>query len=197
MAKSSSYRTGQVLKSSAKGKRAAADRVAEKSSSFDPYAHSVSSRAPRETFEVERVHARSGKFSGKGSKPDARRDAERTLVRLSPGVSIEIADRADVVAKALGSRAKLAQVLKVSASQPTRWIKGEEAPNSENTRTIVDLEHVVTRARLLWGDDEVVNAWLTGRNGFLDGARPIDVIGTQGSGPVIDALDQSTAGAFA
>jgi uncharacterized protein (DUF2384 family) len=113
------------------------------------------------------------------------------------GADLEIANRADVVAKALGSRAKLANLLKVSASQPTRWIKGQETPNSENTRAIVDLEHVVIRARLLWGDDEVVNAWLTGRNGFLDGARPIDVIATQGSGPAIDALDQATAGAFA
>ncbi|WP_334151142.1 antitoxin Xre/MbcA/ParS toxin-binding domain-containing protein [Microbacterium sp.] len=112
-------------------------------------------------------------------------------------MDLEIANRANVVAKVLGSRAKLANILKVSTSQPTRWIKGQESPNSENTRAIVDLEHVVIRARLLWGDDEVVNAWLTGRNGFLDGARPIDVIATQGSGPAIDALDQATAGAFA
>lgn len=126
-----------------------------------------------------------------------KRAGTTVLVNLGNGANIEIAGRADVVAKALGSRSKLAQFLKVSPSQPTRWIKGDEAPNSENTRTIVDLEHVVTRARLLWGDDEVVNAWLTGRNGFLDGARPIDVIAAQGSGPVIDALDQTTAGAFA
>lgn len=123
--------------------------------------------------------------------------AQMTALAAVRGANLEIAMRADVVAKALGSRAKLANVLKVSASQPTRWIKGQEAPNSENTRAIVDLEHVVIRARLLWGDDDVVNAWLTGRNGFLDGARPIDVIATQGSGPAIDALDQATAGAFA
>lgn len=119
------------------------------------------------------------------------------LIAMDSGIDLKIGSRAEVVAKALGSRAKLASILKVSTSQPTRWIKGQEAPNSENMRAIVDLEHVVLRARLLWGDDTVVNAWLTGRNGFLDGARPIDVIATQGSGPAIEALDQATAGAFA
>lgn len=111
--------------------------------------------------------------------------------------AIEIANRMNVVAKALGSRARLAEALNVSASQPTRWIEGQEAPNFENTRAIVDLEHVVVRAVLLWGDEPVVKAWLTGRNALLHGASPIDVIATQGSAPVIDALDQATASAFA
>lgn len=111
--------------------------------------------------------------------------------------NLKIPIRADLVAKALGSRAELAKVLRVSPSQPTRWIKGQETPNSENTRAIVDLEHVVARARMLWADDDVVNTWLTSSNGFLDGARPVDVITTQGSSPVIDALDQVMSGAFA
>lgn len=111
--------------------------------------------------------------------------------------ALNIQARTDAVAQALGSKAKLAQVLKVSPSQPTRWISGDEAPNSENTRAIVDLEHVVTRARLLWRDEETVSSWLNGRNAFLDGARPIDVIALHGSGPVIEALDQETAGVYA
>ncbi|WP_404473440.1 antitoxin Xre/MbcA/ParS toxin-binding domain-containing protein [Microbacterium aerolatum] len=124
--------------------------------------------------------------------------AGKTLASKAAKVTaLNIQARTDAVAQALGSRAKLAQVLKVSASQPTRWISGDESPNSENTRAIVDLEHVVTRARLLWSDDETVSAWLNGRNAFLDGARPIDVIALEGSGPVIDALDQETAGVFA
>ncbi|MFS0852542.1 hypothetical protein [Microbacterium sp. 179-I 3D4 NHS] len=111
--------------------------------------------------------------------------------------SLMIPARTELVAKALGSRAVLARTLGVSNSQPTRWISGQESPNSENTRAIVDLEHVVARARLLWADDDTVNSWLIGNNAYLDGARPIDVITTQGSGPVIDALDQAMAGAFA
>lgn len=120
-----------------------------------------------------------------------------TKTRNGEVVEISISDRAATAAKALGSRARLAEVLKVSASQPTRWISGDEAPNSENTRAIVDLEHVITRARLLWGDDDTVSSWLNGRNAFLGGARPVDVIATEGSSPVIDALDQEMAGGFA
>lgn len=127
------------------------------------------------------------------AKPDFNKVTKDDLLASLLGIPA----RANAVAEALGSKAKLAQVLKVSASQPTRWIRGEESPNSENTRAIVDLEHVVTRARLLWGDDATVSSWLNGRNAFLDGARPIDVVALQGSGPVIDALDQETAGVFA
>lgn len=101
------------------------------------------------------------------------------------------------VALALGSRARLAGVLGVAASQPTRWIKGEETPNAANARAVVDLEHVVARTRLLWGDDETVRLWLDGRNAFLAGARPVDVVVTRGVAPVIEALDQEMAGAYA
>lgn len=196
MTKSSSYQAGQVLKNAGNGKRSTADQgVSGKPSKVTIRGRVVVDDVPDLGGDL-RVESRKVRIGGKAPKA-ARRGETTVLVALSNGVDIEIAGRADVVARALGSRTKLAQFLKVSPSQPTRWIKGEEAPNSENTRTIVDLEHVVTRARLLWGDDEVVNAWLTGRNGFLDGARPIDVIATQGSGPVIDALDQATAGAFA
>lgn len=87
-------------------------------------------------------------------------------------------------------------MLEVSPSQPTRWIDGSERPNSENARVIVDLDHVVARAGLLW-EPTVIGSWLNGSNAFLDGARPIDVLKTIGSGPVIDALDQELAGAYA
>lgn len=131
----------------------------------------------------------------RGAIPD--RVAKAVLPSNAEVTALSIQARTTAVAQALGSRAKLAQVLKVSTSQPTRWISGDESPNSENTRAIVDLEHVVTRARLLWSDDATVSSWLNGRNAFLDGARPVDVIALQGSGPVIDALDQETAGVFA
>ncbi len=105
--------------------------------------------------------------------------------------------RARSAAEALGSRARFADALGVPDSQCARWIEGEDRPNAENARAIVDLEYVVARARLLWSDDETVNLWLNGRNAFLGGARPIDVIMTRGVSPVVDALDQEMAGAFA
>lgn len=117
-------------------------------------------------------------------------------LKVGPGVTIQIADRAGAVAAALGSKAQLASMLEVSPSQPTRWIDGSESPNSENARVIVDLDHVIARAGLLW-KPSVIGSWLNGSNAFLDGARPIDVLRTTGSAPVIDALDQELAGGYA
>lgn len=147
-------------------------------------------------------HSRSGRTVRKASVKRKREHevglAERKIVSAAAGsAALSIPARADAVAHALGSKANLALLLKVSPSQPTRWIRGDETPNAENTRAIVDLDHVVARARLLWGDEETVTAWLNGRNAFLDGARPIDVVTLQGSGPVIEALDQETAGVYA
>lgn len=112
-------------------------------------------------------------------------------------VEINLGGRTASVAQALGSKSQLAALLNVAASQPTRWISGEEMPNAENARALIDLDHVVARARLLWSNDEVVKSWLTGHNAFLGGARPVDVITIEGTGPVIDALDQELAGGFA
>ncbi len=123
--------------------------------------------------------------AAKTSKHAAKDDAE-----------IVIGQRASAVAATLGSKAKLAALLSVAASQPTRWIDGAEKPNSENARAIVDLDYVIARAGLLW-NPPVISAWLTGHNAFLDGARPIDVLKTVGSTPVIEALDQELAGGYA
>jgi hypothetical protein len=131
------------------------------------------------------------------SHEQGRRRAEDAAAKRSNYVvAIQIADRASAVAAALGSKAQLASMLEVSPSQPTRWIDGSERPNSENARMIVDLDHVIARAGLLW-KPSVIGSWLNGSNAFLDGARPIDVLRTTGSAPVIDALDQELAGGYA
>jgi uncharacterized protein (DUF2384 family) len=39
--------------------------------------------------------------------------------------------------------------------------------------------------------------WMTTGNGFLEGARPIDVLLQRGSAEVIDALEASLSGAYA
>ena len=148
----------------------------------------------------QRMHGRSavtGKVVASKSVTSKAGAALKTVtLKGVPGVTIQIADRAGAVAAALGSKAQLASMLDVSASQPTRWIDGSESPNSENARVIVDLDHVIARAGLLW-KPSVIGSWLNGSNAFLDGARPIDVLRTTGSAPVIDALDQELAGGYA
>ncbi len=92
--------------------------------------------------------------------------------------------------------AELARWLGVSRSQPTRWRTGEEQPGVETARELVDLDHVLTRALMLWAPRVAID-WLTSANAHLDGARPIDVLRIRGSAEVIEALDAATAGAFA
>ena len=142
---------------------------------------------------VRRSAVRGKRSTARAASTDTAPAARRSGGLAGPGVRW----RAESAAEALGSRTRLADALGVSDSQPTRWIRGEDSPNAENARAIVDLEYVVARARLLWSDDETVNLWLNGRNAFLGGARPIDVIMTRGVSPVVDALDQEMAGAFA
>ena len=142
---------------------------------------------------VRRSAVRGKRSTARAASTDTAPAARRSGDLAGPGVRW----RAESAAEALGSRTRLADALGVSDSQPTRWIRGEDSPDAENARAIVDLEYVVARARLLWGDDETVNLWLNGRNAFLGGARPIDVIMTRGVSPVVDALDQEVAGALA
>ncbi len=96
----------------------------------------------------------------------------------------------------LGSQAAVARLLQVSPSQPSRWIRGQETPSVDTGRQLLDLDHVVGRAGLIW-PESVITAWLEGRNSFLGGARPIDVLRTQNSAPVVEALDAELAGAYA
>jgi uncharacterized protein (DUF2384 family) len=96
---------------------------------------------------------------------------------------------------ALGGGARLAEVLGVSRSQPTRWRKGEESPSPATAREMIDLDHVMARALMLFTQPVAID-WLTSANSYLDDARPIDVLRTRGSTEVIDALDALMTGAF-
>lgn len=97
---------------------------------------------------------------------------------------------------AFGGARKLAGALGVSSSQPTRWKSGHERPGLEAARKLLDLDHVLARAQLVW-EPEAALIWLESPNAFLDGARPIDVLLLRGSSEVLDALDATMAGAFA
>jgi uncharacterized protein (DUF2384 family) len=96
----------------------------------------------------------------------------------------------------LGGVTKVADVLGVSKSQPSRWKDGTERPGAETGRLIVDLEHVIARALQIWEPD-VVPVWLTSANPYLNQARPIDVLRSRGAGEVLEALDATLSGAYA
>ena len=106
------------------------------------------------------------------------------------------AERTDALAKSLGGVTALARALDVSPSQPSRWKSGKESPGPEAARRLVDLDHVVARALLVW-DPSVVPTWLGSPNAFLGGQTPLGVLATRGPAEVLDALEAFETGGFA
>lgn len=95
-----------------------------------------------------------------------------------------------------GSASAVAELLEVSRSQPGKWRTGAESPSPAASALLIDLDHVIARATLLW-PAAVAKRWLVGTEPLLGGARPIDVLRLRGSREVIDALDAVTSGAYA
>lgn len=92
--------------------------------------------------------------------------------------------------------AQLAAIVGVNRSQPSRWIKGQERPGPGAAPLLIDLEHVLARARLVWGES-AARMWLESANASLGGARPLDVLQLSGPAPVLVALDAEAWGGVA
>jgi uncharacterized protein (DUF2384 family) len=106
------------------------------------------------------------------------------------------AARTQFLIDTVGGVTKLARVLGVSPSQPSRWKDGLETPSPEVAARLLDLDHVAALAAQTWAP-EVVMDWMTSANGFLEGARPIDVLVQRGAAEVVDALKATLSGAYA
>jgi uncharacterized protein (DUF2384 family) len=106
------------------------------------------------------------------------------------------AERAQFLIDTVGGVNRLAKTLGVSPSQPSRWKSGQEVPSPDVAAKLLDLDHVLALAVQTW-HPAVVMDWMTAGNGFLEGARPIDVLLQRGSAEVIDALKASLSGAYA
>jgi hypothetical protein len=103
-------------------------------------------------------------------------------------------DKLDRLVEGFGNN-KVAELLDVSPSQPSRWRSRKEGIASENERRVVDLEYVMSRLLRLFPRD-VAQTWLLSHNAHL-GSRPIDVLKLSGALPVIEAIDAEEQGAFA
>ncbi|HYO61256.1 MAG TPA: antitoxin Xre/MbcA/ParS toxin-binding domain-containing protein [Actinomycetota bacterium] len=90
---------------------------------------------------------------------------------------------------------RLAKLMAVSPSQPSRWRAGKEGIGPENQRRLIDLDYVFGRLEQLFTPRQA-EIWLTSSNAHL-GARPIDVLRVRGATPVIAAIDAEAEGAFA
>jgi uncharacterized protein (DUF2384 family) len=109
-----------------------------------------------------------------------------------------LADVAPLLARiveALGTNAA-GRLLGADRAQVSRWSAGTEAIGQEMGRRIVDLHDILTRSIRVLGR-EAASMWLVGSEPLLGGARPIDVLATEGAAPVIRAIDGIAEGAFA
>lgn len=104
------------------------------------------------------------------------------------------ADRLERLVNELGNN-RVANLLAVSPSQPSRWRSGKEGIGTENQRKLIDLDYVFGRLEQLFSSRQA-EIWLKSYNAHL-GGRPIDVLRLRGAAPVIRAIDAEAQGAFA
>jgi hypothetical protein len=109
-------------------------------------------------------------------------------------VPSEVRQRLDWLVSALGNN-KVAELLGVNRSQPSRWRSGKEGLAAENQRALVDLDYVVARLHQVW-TPEVAKVWLTSPNAFLGGGTPVETLKQRGVLDVIAAIDAEAAGAY-
>lgn len=137
-------------------------------------------------------------------EPTARRHGPRPGAVAAPAGRKRRASAADdplsshrvrYLVDAFGGRT-VAAFVGVNASQPTRWAAGDERPGPAAAPLLIDLEHVLAKARLVWGE-QAAQQWLVSSNSYLGGARPMDALRLQGPGAVLDALDGETWGGAA
>ena len=99
------------------------------------------------------------------------------------------------VVGALGTNGA-ARMLGADRAQVSRWTAGTEAVSQEMGRRVVDLHDVLTRILRVCGRESAAT-WLVASEPLLGGARPIDVLVTEGAAPVIRAIDGIAQGAYA
>lgn len=108
---------------------------------------------------------------------------------------VSVREKLKAVTRDLGSQSRVADVLGVSRSRVSRWLRSEN-PDPENQRKVEGLEFVLTRLLQLWTPDTAV-AWLVSRNAHLLDARPISYIADGRITEVLGAIDSAYAMGYA
>lgn len=108
-------------------------------------------------------------------------------------VPAEVGRRLDWLVAVLGNN-RVAELLGVNRSQPSRWRTGKEGLAAENRRAVLDLDYVVARLHQVWVP-EVAEIWLNSSNPRLGGGTPVEALRRRGVGDVIAAIDAEYQGA--
>ena len=104
--------------------------------------------------------------------------------------------RATFVNEVAGGVHHAADLLDVAPSQPSRWANGEASPSMEQATMLIDFDHVMSHALLVFATDELVRDWLSTPNAHLDDARPVDSIRLHGTSEAVDTLRSEAAGTY-
>ena len=96
------------------------------------------------------------------------------MLRQNAGMPVAVAQKVKTLSVDFRSSARLADLLGVSRSQVTRWLRGAgiDPLNAEK----VDLLELVWSSVLRIYDQDAALAWLFGVNPLLGDRRPVDLI---------------------
>ena len=132
-------------------------------------------------------------------QPDPRRRAthsvaQQTVLRYGEAMPIGVAQKVEALRVDFRSAAQLADMLGVSRSQVTRWLRGAgiDPLNAEK----VDLLELVWSNLLRLYEREAALAWLFGINPTLGDRRPIDLIRTGRAEELMRAIRAERSDAF-
>ena len=116
-------------------------------------------------------------------------------VALSWGMPVALAQKVEALRADFRSAAQLAEMLGVSRSQVTRWLRGAgiDPLNAEK----VDLLELVWSSVLRLYDKQAALAWLFGVNPLLGDRRPIDLIRAGRAEELMRAIRAERADSFA
>lgn len=122
--------------------------------------------------------------------------AQRSLLRHNEGeVVIATAAKVEALRRDLGSGSAVADLLGVSRSRVTRWLKGEgiDPLNAEK----VDLLELVWASLLRLYEPKAAREWLVGVNPNLGDRRPIDLVRAGRTEELMRAIRAERADSFA
>jgi uncharacterized protein (DUF2384 family) len=93
-------------------------------------------------------------------------------------------------------QATVAALLGVDKSTVSNWVRARREISPPYRARVLEVHDVLARVHQVF-NPKLAARWLTGREPLLGGARPIDVLGSRGAAPVIDALEAISAGGYA
>lgn len=180
-------------RSSGKGKgRKSSARTVGKSTKQAAKSASTSTGTPRKASVKSKATGQTTGKSRAGKTSTTRQARKKTTSRHLFVVGEE--ERLDRLVEGFGNN-RVAALLEVSQSQPSRWRRGVEKLSPDSKRRVLDIDYVISRLLQVYPREQA-EIWLTSSNAHL-GGRPIDVLHLKGVTPVIEAIDAEAEGAFA